>query len=34
MVLAGYDVVLGVQWLGTLGPVTWDFKRCTMSFTQ
>jgi len=34
MPLAGYDVVLGAQWLGTLGPVTWDFQRRTMSFTQ
>jgi hypothetical protein len=32
MPLAGYDVVLGAQWLGTLGRVTWDFKRRTMSF--
>jgi hypothetical protein len=31
MPLAGYDVVLGAQWLGTLGPVT-HFKRRTMSF--
>ena len=34
MPLAGYDVVLGAQWLGTLGPVTWDFQRRTMSFLQ
>ena len=34
MPLAGYDVVLGAQWLGTLGPVTWDFQRRTMSFTR
>ena len=31
---AGYDVVLGTQWLGTLGLVTWDFQRRTMSFTR
>ena len=32
MPLAGFDVVLGAQWLGTLGPVTWDFTARTMSF--
>jgi hypothetical protein len=34
MPLAGFDVVLGAQWLGTLGPVTWDFVQRTMSFEQ
>ena len=34
MPLAGFDVVLGAQWLGTLGPVTWDFTARTMSFQQ
>ena len=34
MPLAGFDVVLGAQWLGTLGPVTLDFTACTMSFQQ
>jgi hypothetical protein len=24
MLLAGYDVVLGTRWLGTLGPIVWD----------
>ena len=30
--LAGYDVVLGTQWLATLGPILWDFSALTMSF--
>jgi hypothetical protein len=30
--LAGYDVVLGAQWLATLGPILWDFSAHTMSF--
>jgi hypothetical protein len=34
MPLAGFDVVLGAQWLGTLGPVTWDFTARTVSFQQ
>jgi hypothetical protein len=32
--LAGYDLVLGTQWLVTLGPITWDFKARTMSFAR
>jgi predicted aspartyl protease len=27
-----YDMVLGVQWLGTLGTVLWDFARRTIAF--
>lgn len=27
------DVVLGVQWLGTLGPILWDFERIQMQFS-
>jgi hypothetical protein len=30
--LGEYDMVLGVQWLGTLGPILWDFARCTLAF--
>lgn len=30
--LGGCDVVLGMQWLRTLGPVLWDFNSLTMSF--
>lgn len=34
MPLDGFDMILGVQWLGTLGPITWDFSRMIMSFTR
>lgn len=30
--LGGCDMVLGVQWLSTLGPVLWDFKNLQMQF--
>lgn len=30
--LGGCDVVVGMQWLQTLGPVLWNFKKLTMSF--
>jgi hypothetical protein len=30
--LDGFDVVLGVQWLRTLGPVLWDFDDLKMTF--
>ena len=30
--LGGCDVVLGVQWLRTLGPILWDFEKLTMKF--
>ena len=26
------DIVLGIQWLKTLGPILWDFESLTMSF--
>jgi len=30
--LGGFDLVLGVQWLRTLGPIVWDFGALAMSF--
>jgi len=30
--LAGYDMVLGTQWMASLGPIVWDFAERTMSF--
>lgn len=30
--LGGCDMVLGVQWLTTLGPICWDFKALMMEF--
>jgi len=32
--LSGAEVVLGVQWLKTLGPVLTDYERLTMKFCQ
>jgi hypothetical protein len=34
MPLAGYDLVLGTQWLVTMGPIVWDFTKRSMSFTR
>jgi hypothetical protein len=33
MPLAGYDLVLGTQWMVSLGPIVWDFTARTLSFT-
>ena len=30
--LEGYDIVLGTQWLQTLGPILWDFAKLQMKF--
>ena len=30
--LQGCDLVLGIQWLRTLGPIVWDFSALTMQF--
>ena len=34
MPLAGYEVVLGTCWMGTLGPIVWNFADRAMSFHQ
>jgi hypothetical protein len=34
MPLAGYDVVLGTQWMATLGKLVWDLMASTVSFQQ
>jgi hypothetical protein len=34
MPLAGYDLVLGTQWLATLSPVLWDLGARQMSFQR
>jgi hypothetical protein len=31
--LGEYDMVMGIQWLATLGLVLWDFAKHTMAFT-
>jgi hypothetical protein len=30
--LAGFDVILGVQWLHSLGPILWNFSALAMEF--
>jgi hypothetical protein len=32
--MGGCDIVLGVEWIHTLGPITMDFKDLTMQFQQ
>jgi len=32
--IGGCDIVLGVEWLRTLGPILMDFKKLTMEFDQ
>jgi hypothetical protein len=32
--MGGCDIVLGVDWLRTLGPILMDFKDLTMQFDQ
>jgi hypothetical protein len=32
--MEGCDIVLGVDWLWTLGPIIMDFKDLTMQFNQ
>lgn len=34
LLIAGFDVVLGVQWLRTLGPILWDFESLSMAFCR
>ena len=33
LTLGGCDVVLGAQWLRTLGPMLWDFAEIWMQFS-
>ena len=33
MPLGGCDVILGTQWLRTLGPILWDFVELWMQFS-
>jgi hypothetical protein len=30
--LDGFNIILGIQWLRTLGPILWDFDNLTMCF--
>jgi hypothetical protein len=32
--MGGFDIVLGLDWLRTLGPILMDFKNLTMQFYQ
>ena len=33
LLLKRCDLVLGVQWLSTLGPIIWDFGQLSMKFS-
>ncbi|KAJ0043686.1 hypothetical protein Pint_18478 [Pistacia integerrima] len=33
LTLGGCDIVLGVQWLRTMGPLLWDFSRLQIKFS-
>jgi hypothetical protein len=32
--LEGFDLILGVQWLKSLGPIVWDFAALSMAFVR
>jgi hypothetical protein len=32
--LGSFDIVLGVQWWESLGPILWDFEKRTMAFVR
>jgi len=32
--LGSYEMVLGIQWLASLGPILWDFEKLRMEFKQ
>ena len=32
--LGGFDLILGVEFLRTLGPILWDFEDLCMAFTR
>jgi hypothetical protein len=34
LALGSYDMVLGVKWLESLGPILWDFRRGTLAFIR
>jgi hypothetical protein len=34
LMLGTYDMVLGVQWLESLGPILWDFQQRTLAFVR
>jgi hypothetical protein len=34
LLLEGFDAILGVQWLKSLGPIVWDFAALSMAFVR